>query len=87
MDHVASGCVRFAAPTGPGLDIAWEGFRELGLWTKPGAGFLCVEPWLGAASPLGFDGPFLEKPGIALIAPGDAREATVRIAAFSSGPR
>ncbi len=87
MDRVESGSVRFAAPTGPGLDMAWEGFRELGLWTKPGAGFLCIEPWLGAASPIDFDGPFVEKPGIILIPPGAARSATLRIATFSSGAR
>ncbi len=79
MDHVAGNSVRFAAPTGPGVEVAWEGFRELGLWTKPGAGFLCIEPWLGAASPIDFDGPFLEKPGVALIAPGETRSATMRI--------
>ena len=84
MDRVESGSVRFAAPEGPGLDMAWEGFRELGLWTKPGAGFLCIEPWLGAASPVDFDGPFVEKPGIILLAPGESRSAALRIAAFSS---
>jgi hypothetical protein len=35
MDHVASSSVRFAAPTCPGLDVAWDGFRELGIWAKP----------------------------------------------------
>jgi galactose mutarotase-like enzyme len=87
MDRVESGSVRFAAPAGPGLDMAWEGFRELGLWTKPGAGFLCIEPWLGAASPIDFDGPFVEKPGVILLRPGETRSAALRIAAFSSGAR
>ena len=87
MDRVASGAVRFAAPTGPGLDIAWEGFRELGLWTKPGAGFLCIEPWLGAASPIDFDGPFVEKPGILLLPPGATRSASLRMAPFGSGAK
>jgi hypothetical protein len=42
MGHAASSRVRFAAPTGPGLELSWEGFRELGLWMKPGAPFLCI---------------------------------------------
>jgi hypothetical protein len=42
MDHVASSSVRFAAPTCPGVDVAWDGFRELGIWTKPGSRFLCI---------------------------------------------
>ncbi len=79
MDHVASASVRFAAPTGPSLEVAWEGFRELGLWMKPGARFLCIEPWLGFASPLEFDGPFIEKPGVLLIPPGESRRASMSI--------
>jgi hypothetical protein len=73
MDHVASSSVRFAAPTCPGVDVAWDGFRELGIWTKPGSRFLCIEPWLGTASPADFDGPFVSKPGVVLIPPGETR--------------
>ena len=79
MDHVASSSVRFAAPTCPGVDVAWDGFRELGIWTKPGSRFLCIEPWLGTASPADFDGPFVSKPGVVLIPPGETRWATMRI--------
>ena len=50
-----------------------EGFGDLGLWSKPGAGFLCLEPWCGTASPLGWDGEFMEKPGIARLSPGESR--------------
>jgi hypothetical protein len=31
MGLAASSRVRFAAPTGPDLELSWEGFRELGL--------------------------------------------------------
>ncbi|PNG24249.1 aldose 1-epimerase family protein [Methylocella silvestris] len=82
LDRVASRSVRFAAPQGPGVEVEWEGFRELGLWMKPGARFLCIEPWLGAASPVGFEGPFAAKPGLALIAPGETRSAEMRIRAI-----
>lgn len=80
MDQVASLSVRFASPTGPALEVAWDGFRELGLWTKPGARFLCIEPWLGFASPVDFDGPFVAKPGVVLIPPGETQSAAMRIA-------
>ncbi|ACK50707.1 Aldose 1-epimerase [Methylocella silvestris BL2] len=82
LDRVASRSVRFAAPQGPGVEVEWDGFRELGIWMKPGARFLCVEPWLGAASPIGFEGPFETKPGLALIAPGETRSAEMRIRAI-----
>ncbi len=70
LDRLASQSVRFAAPGAPALEVSWDGFRELGLWMKPGAEFLCIEPWLGMASPAGWDGEFTEKPGIALVPPG-----------------
>ena len=34
--------------------MSWEGFRELGVWSKPtGAPFVCIEPWHGYVSPAG----------------------------------
>ena len=42
----------------------------LGIWTKPGAAFVCIEPWHGIADPAGFAGDIRDKPGIVEIAPG-----------------
>jgi galactose mutarotase-like enzyme len=71
--------VRFAADDGPALTLAWEGFSQLGLWSKPGADFLCIEPWQGMASPAGFDGEFAEKPWLMLIPPGGTQQAALTI--------
>jgi len=30
-----------------GLIIRFEGYPHLALWSKPGADYLCIEPWLG----------------------------------------
>jgi galactose mutarotase-like enzyme len=49
------------------------------LWSKPGADFLCIEPWYGYASPVNFDGPFATKPGLLLIPPGGEECLTLRI--------
>ena len=43
---------------------------HLGIWTKPGAPFLCVEPWQGYAAPEGFAGELATKPGIVRLEPG-----------------
>lgn len=51
----------------------------LALWSKPGAGFLCIEPWAGIPEPPDFAGELAEKPGIMTIAPGDARRFTMRV--------
>jgi galactose mutarotase-like enzyme len=69
LDALSSSAVAYIG-SGPGLDIAWSGFRQLGIWSKPGAPFLCIEPWRGFASPVDFDGEFSDKPGLMHIAPG-----------------
>ncbi len=57
------------------LAIDFPDSPDLGIWTKPGAGapYVCVEPWQGHADPAGFAGDFREKPGIVILAPGEAR--------------
>jgi galactose mutarotase-like enzyme len=80
LDRLASRSVRYAAERGPSIDISWEGFRELGVWSKPaGAPFVCIEPWHGFASPSGFDGEFSDKPGLMHIAPAAKRSLSYRI--------
>ncbi len=73
FDQLQSRALRYLAPGALGLEMSWEGFQQLGLWTKPGAGFLCIEPWAGTASPVSFDGEFREKPGIFRVEPGGRR--------------
>jgi galactose mutarotase-like enzyme len=80
FDRLASHSVRYAADTGPSLDVSWDGFRQLGIWSKPGgAAFLCIEPWRGFASPSDFDGEFADKPGVMHIAPGRTEVVKYRI--------
>ncbi|MGA7808696.1 aldose 1-epimerase family protein [Bradyrhizobium sp.] len=80
LDQPVSRSVRYAAGKGPALEISWDGFRQLGIWSKPGgAPFLCIEPWRGFASPLDFDGEFSDKPGVMHIAPGASEVLKCRI--------
>jgi galactose mutarotase-like enzyme len=80
LDRLASTSVRYAANRGPSIEMSWNGFRELGIWSKPGgAPFLCIEPWHGFASPVDFDGEFTGKPGLMQIAPGASRSLSYRI--------
>jgi galactose mutarotase-like enzyme len=80
LDHPASTGIRYAADRGPSIGLQWQGFRELGIWSKPdGAPFLCLEPWRGFASPVDFDGEFSDKPGVMKIAPGKTEILSYRI--------
>lgn len=67
----ASRWVRYTAPGAPGLEMRWHGFPSFGIWMRPGHDFLCLEPWSGMASPLDWDGDFEDKPGLALLPPGE----------------
>ena len=41
--------------------------RTSALWSKPGAGFLCIEPWQGHAAPEGFSDELAgEAPGVSI---------------------
>ncbi|UVK45289.1 aldose 1-epimerase family protein [Mesorhizobium sp. AR07] len=80
LDQPANNSVRYAAKDGPAIEMSWQGFQELGIWSKPGgAPFLCIEPWYGVASPVDFDGDFVDKPGLMLIAPAAKRVLSYQI--------
>ena len=80
LDRPASNSVRVEADRGPSIEMSWDGFRELGIWSKPsGAPFLCIEPWHGFASPEEFEGEFADKPGLMHIAPSTTRSLGYRI--------
>jgi galactose mutarotase-like enzyme len=53
---------------------------HLGIWSKPGAGFVCLEPWQGYADPSDFDGELAEKPGIVAIPPQSDRVFELSVA-------
>lgn len=75
LKPVMSRSLQFLGPEGSGLEMGWDDFPELGIWTKPGAGFLCIEPWHGYATPEGFNGGFSKKPGSFHLEPGESWEA------------
>ena len=79
FDRLASRRVSYGAASGPSLDVEFADFPTLGVWTKPGAGFICIEPWQGFSDPVGFAGDIRDKPGIIEIAPGASRRFAMHI--------
>lgn len=72
-DTLHSRALIFGVEDGPILHIACPDTPMLGIWQKPGANFLCIEPWQGMADPRGFDGDFRDKPGVVTLSPGAER--------------
>lgn len=68
--HPTSSGVIYSGTKGAQLHIDFPDTPYLGIWSQPGAQFVCVEPWHGHADPVGFNGEFRDKPGVFEIAPG-----------------
>jgi galactose mutarotase-like enzyme len=51
------------------LKVTIEGFPYLGIWAKPGAKFVCIEPWFGLADSTSSTGDIENKKGIILLEP------------------
>jgi len=65
------------------LTVAFNEFPYVGLWAKPGAPFVCIEPWLGCADSVGEPVEFSQREAIQQVAVGEVFEATFSIASYS----
>jgi galactose mutarotase-like enzyme len=79
FDRLLSTHLDYGGVSGPQIRLRFHDFPILGVWTKPGAGFLAIEPWHGTSDPEGFDGDISEKPGMMEIAPDSAKELLMSI--------
>lgn len=79
LDQIESRSLVYEAPDARPVRVDFHGMPYLGLWSKPGAGFVCIEPWQGFSDPAGFAGPLDDKPGMVAIAPGASRSFTMTI--------
>lgn len=80
FDRLASRRLWFGVPGAPGLRVDFPDCPHLGIWQKPGAPYLCLEPWQGFAPNIGDDGDLANRPGIVLIPPGGTLTRTLRLA-------
>lgn len=51
------------------LSVKFDDFNYLGIWAKPGAPFVCIEPWLGIGDSINSNQKFEEKEGILRLEP------------------
>lgn len=55
----------------PYLTMHCEGFPNFGIWSVPGAPYVCLEPWMGRCDDRGYEGTLEEKPQINALKPGE----------------
>jgi galactose mutarotase-like enzyme len=80
LDQVRSRHVTYGADRGPRIKVSYPDSPYLGVWTKPGAPFICIEPWQGLADSQGFSGDIWQKTGVRKVAPGATAALNVTIA-------
>lgn len=63
----------------PILKVRFEDFPNLGIWTKVGAPFICIEPWFGYSDTTESNGNLFEKEGIIILKTNDTFQAKFSI--------
>ena len=64
---------------GDQVRVDWFGAPVLGLWAKPGAPYVCVEPWYGIDDHAAVTGELTERPRINRLLPGQSFRFPVHI--------
>ena len=59
--------------------VEYADFKDLGIWAKPKAPFVCIEPWLGVTDHENTSGVFEEKDGIISLSASNKYHATFTI--------
>jgi galactose mutarotase-like enzyme len=67
----ASRSLAFIDGSGASITMEYGSFPHAALWTRPGAPFLCLEPWTGYSDPDAFAGDLFDKPGMRVLEPGE----------------
>lgn len=64
------------------LKVEFQKFPDLGIWTKVGAPFICIEPWFGHADEVNTNQKLEEKAGIQMLNVADLFESFYTIQIF-----
>lgn len=64
---------------GTSLRVTFDDFPYLGIWAKPGAPYVCIEPWIGCADTVGTRLDFRDKEAVRIVQPGGTHRAAYRV--------
>ena len=72
-----------ALPDGkPYIALESKDFPNFGIWSKPGAPYVCLEPWCGRCDDKGFNGEISQKPGINTLKAGEVFKKSYDITVY-----
>ena len=61
------------------LEFDFTGFPYLGIWSKKGAPFVCIEPWFNTADKVDSNGKFEDKKDIIKIQPNETFKSCFKV--------
>lgn len=64
---------------GKRLQVDFAEFPHLGIWSKPGADYVCIEPWIGCADSHDQQPDFFKKDSVQTLDAGKSRTATFSV--------
>ena len=73
--------VSLHGPEGKILSVNYKDFPFLGIWSKPKAPYVCVEPWIGHADTVDSTQNLFDKEGSLILKPNQEYKASYSIAA------
>ena len=65
------------------LTMDYTGWTYLGIWSKPGAPFICLEPWMSTADRIHSSNVFVKKPDMIILASGEEYENKFSVEFFN----
>lgn len=69
--------------TGKAVKMRFEGFSHLGVWSVPGAGYVCIEPWIGCADDVDGTNDIFKKDNAVTLKQGAVFEARLSISVLA----
>jgi len=77
---IRSRCARYMRrDRSHGVELVFDDFPYFALWSKPGAPFVCLEPWSGIADSVSASGRLEDKEGILRLEPGESLQRRLAI--------
>ncbi|MBO6516893.1 MAG: aldose 1-epimerase family protein [Bacteroidia bacterium] len=66
----------------PVVKMEYKDFPYMGIWSKPTAGYVCIEPWCGVADALAHNGNLADKEGVIFLEPGETFRRQITMTFF-----
>ena len=69
FQHIASDSIRLESEDGLSITVETGAAPHVGFWAKPGAPYVCIEPWYSVDETVAHNGELVNRPGIISLAP------------------